>query len=76
MSEIVPVRDNPLTTFIPEKTKQNQAKADALIDYAIKVKDWPLVEQAIDAKIEEQKKFVEWWTENVRRPGRVKHESN
>jgi hypothetical protein len=36
------------------------------------VKNWPLVEEAIDAKIEDQIEFVVWWNEKVRaahRPG-------
>src|SRR3954466_10308314 len=45
--------------------KVEQAKADAIINYAAKVKDWPLLEQAVDLKIEEQKAFVHWWEENV-----------
>jgi hypothetical protein len=30
------------------------------------MKDWPLLEQAVEAKIEEQAEFVEWWSESVR----------
>jgi phage N-6-adenine-methyltransferase len=50
-----------------------QAKADALIGYAAKVKDWPLLEDAVDQKIAQQAEFVEWWGENVsvrQSPGR------
>ena len=42
---------------------------DALINYAKAIKDWPLLEQAVDAKIEEQEEFVTWWGEKVRDKG-------
>jgi len=45
--------------------KAEQAKADAIIRYAAKVKDWPLLAEAVDRKIEEQAEFVRWWDENV-----------
>ena len=31
---------------------------------------WPLLEQAVDAKIEEQEEFVRWWGGNVQTQGR------
>jgi hypothetical protein len=41
----------------------------AAIDYGIKeakrIKDWPALEEAVDAKIEEQINFVAWWKGNV-----------
>jgi len=33
------------------------------------MQDWPILEEAIDAKIEDQAEFVAWWDENVRRSG-------
>lgn len=35
---------------------RDREKADA---------DWPLLEKAVDQKIEEQEEFVRWWRENV-----------
>lgn len=58
-----------LTDFKPEVAKANDAKADALIAYARKVKDWPLLEQAVEAKIQNQAEFVKWWDANVRGKG-------
>lgn len=49
----------------PELMRQEQAKAEAIIDYGIKIRDWPLVAKAIEAKIEQQREFVEWWTARV-----------
>ena len=60
---------NSITEFKPQEAKARDAKADAVIDYAKKVKDWPTLEAAVDAKIADQKEFVGWWRENVRRPG-------
>jgi hypothetical protein len=60
-----------ITNFKPEEAKANDAKADALIAYAKKVKDWPLLAEAIDAKLALQGEFVTWWEKNVRGPGKV-----
>jgi phage N-6-adenine-methyltransferase len=66
MSAVIPFRGNALATpFAPEQTREFQAKADAMIAFATKLKDWPLLEQAVDAKIEDQKEFVRWWDEHV-----------
>lgn len=53
--------------------RQEQAKANAIIDYGIELRDWPLVIAAIEAKIEQQREFTQWWTIRVtirHRPGR------
>lgn len=57
------------TEFQPQQAKQNDAKANAFIDYAKKVQDWPLLESAVDQKIEDQDEFVCWWKNNVRSAG-------
>jgi phage N-6-adenine-methyltransferase len=49
----------------PERMRQEQAKADAIIQYARKVKNWPLLEEAVALKIADQRAFVQWWRENV-----------
>jgi phage N-6-adenine-methyltransferase len=49
--------------------RTRQAKADALIDYGAKIRDWPLIEQAVDAKIADQREFVDWWDDTVRPAG-------
>jgi phage N-6-adenine-methyltransferase len=43
----------------------SQAKIDTIIDYARRVKDWPLLEEAVDAKVDEQGQFVAWWDETI-----------
>lgn len=59
-----------VTEFRPEKAKVAIAKTDAIIEYAERLKDWPLLYQAVELKIEEQAEFVQWWRERVRGDGR------
>lgn len=54
----------------PEVMREEQAKAQAIIEVAAKLKDWKLLEQAIDAKIGQQIEFCQWWLESVRERGR------
>jgi DNA N-6-adenine-methyltransferase (Dam) len=49
--------------------KIEQARATAIIEFAAKVKDWLLLGQAVDRKIEDQSEFVRWWKETVRGRG-------
>jgi hypothetical protein len=54
-----------LTTFRPEHAKRLDAEADALIRLAKEAEDWPLLEEAVDVKIENQRRLVEHWRETV-----------
>ena len=65
MTDITTIRSGELTQFTPDETKTRQAKIDAVVDFARKVQDWPMMEQAIDEKIADQEEFVRWWAENV-----------
>lgn len=58
-------RQSAIVPSIPLSPLAWIAKADALIDYAAKVEDWPLLEEAVDAKIVEQARIVAWWDERV-----------
>lgn len=58
-----------LVAFDPASAVANDAKADGVIAYAKRVKDWPTLEAAIDRKIEDQAEFVRWWKETVGPPG-------
>lgn len=58
-----------IALFKPEETLQREAKTDAVIDYAKKVKDWPTLEAAIEQKMKDQAEFVEWWNKDVRKKG-------
>ena len=55
--------------FEPQTAKRKDAQTTAVIEYAQRMRDWPLLEQAVEAKIEEQAEFVEWWGKAVQRPG-------
>ena len=69
MTALVKQRGGLPTKFKPEKAKENDAKADAVIRYAKAVKDWPMLEAAVEKKMEDQAKLVQWWKENVRKKG-------
>lgn len=58
------------TQFNPAESKHRQIDADAAIQKATALKDWPSLERAIEIKIDEQQDFVRWWDENVRGDGR------
>lgn len=66
MNDLIQHAFGALTDFKPEEAKAIDAKADALIAYAKKVKDWPLLEEAVEVKIQNQREFVKWWDDNVR----------
>lgn len=58
-----------VANYQPQEAKRNIAKDDALIDFAKRTRDWPLLEQAVDAKLDDQEEFVRWWDERVRPHG-------
>lgn len=76
MNELIHSAVGDLTEFRPQEIRTDQAKLDALISYAAEVKDWPLLEEAIDLKMEQQGKFKGWWDINVRSAGNptISHE--
>lgn len=65
MSAVVERRSTELAEFDPAGAKTQDAKLDAVIEYAKRVQDWPLLEQAVDQKVEEQAEFVKWWDDNI-----------
>lgn len=65
MGAVVERRSTELAEFDPAAAKTRNAKLDAVIEYAKKVRDWPALEQAVDLKIEEQAEFVRWWDDNL-----------
>jgi phage N-6-adenine-methyltransferase len=67
--EVVPTETGSVTIFQPEQALKRDSEADAVIAYAKRVRDWTMLEAAIDQKLEDQQAFVEWWRANVRRKG-------
>jgi phage N-6-adenine-methyltransferase len=65
MNELAVPIASEVAVFDPQKTKRTDAQADAIIDYAKRIKDWPLLERAVDEKIEQQREFVGWWRDLV-----------
>ena len=65
MSEIAQIGRRDVAAFNPSAVLGNQAKLDAIIEYAKKIKDWPLFVEAVDAKLDEWQEFVAWWDEEV-----------
>jgi phage N-6-adenine-methyltransferase len=49
--------------------RQRDIEADFIIGFAKKTLDWPLLEKAVDKKIEDQQEFVRWWIDSVRKKG-------
>lgn len=74
MNDISLIQPGDLTRFDPQRTRVLDAKAKAIMDYAAKVKDWPLLQDAISRKVDEQEEFVRWWDEAVsKRHGLNRH---
>ena len=63
-----------LEQFDPERYHLKQAALDYSIEHAKRIKDWPALEKAIDAKIDEQRKFIGWRTAHIQ--GRGQPEKN
>lgn len=55
--------------FDPARYRLNDAGLDFTIEHARRIKDWPALEAAVDAKIEEQRKFITWRDANIRGRG-------
>ena len=53
------------TDFKPEEAKSRDAKADAVIDYAKKVRDWPSLEAAVEKKMEDQAEFRTYFSHDA-----------
>ena len=51
--------------FDPERYRLKQAALDYTIEHAKRIRDWPMLEKAVDDKLTEARKFVAWWKANV-----------
>jgi hypothetical protein len=58
-----------LEQFDPERHRFKIAAIEYGIKEAKRIKDWPMLEKAVDAKIEEQHKFVAWRESVIRGVG-------
>lgn len=71
MSELPAVADLRRSVATPQTIGVRQVMADGIIAVAAKAKDWPLLHEAVDIKIEDQREFLEEWDRKVKegRPG-------
>lgn len=58
--------------FDPGRHRLTVAAIDYSIEEAKRLRDWPALEAAVDAKIEEQVRFVAWWKGNIRSQGEAR----
>lgn len=65
MSDVIRAKRAEVTQFDPERYRLNDAALDFGIDEAKLIKNWPALEEAVDVKIDEQRKFVAWWRATV-----------
>lgn len=63
--EIINRPNGEVMKFEPHAVLTKDAKADAIIELAKRTKDWPLLERAVEAKLDDQEDFVNWWREKV-----------
>lgn len=68
--EIALPRGRAIANFDPKAARRADKQADALLKYAAEVKDFTLIETAVDAKLTNQEEFVGWWSGNVRGKGK------
>jgi phage N-6-adenine-methyltransferase len=72
-------RQRGVVPFDPAGAGDRDADANGVILRAQKVKDWPMLEWAVDQKIEDQREFVAWWQATVtprQSPGRGGNKSS
>jgi len=74
--EIVSRQADELVVFEPKETRIKDAKLNAVIEYAKRMKDWPLLERAVDEKVEEQAEFVRWWADTIRGKGKKRNNAD
>jgi phage N-6-adenine-methyltransferase len=66
---VVISRRGEVVDFNPERHRVTVAALDFGIKEAKRIRHWPTLEEAVDYKIEEQRKFVAWWGATVQRAG-------
>ena len=72
MNELVIAERRALVRAHPERMREEQAQADAMIQTAAAMQCWPELEHAVDIKLAQQQEFVAWWAGRVRSQGEVR----
>jgi len=65
MNELATSGGRDVAVFDPKAAATKDAKLDAVIDYAKRVKDWETLEAAVEQKVEQIREFVGWWGDAV-----------
>lgn len=65
MNELATSGGRDVALFDPKQAATKDAKLDAVIDYARRVKDWETLEAAVDQKVDQIREFVGWWKDTV-----------
>jgi hypothetical protein len=65
LSELATSGGRDVAVFDPKAAATKDAKLDAVIEYARRVKDWETLEAAVDQKVEQIREFVGWWGDAV-----------
>jgi phage N-6-adenine-methyltransferase len=60
-----PPSSSSIEQFDPGRHRLNIAALDYGIEEAKRIRDWPVLEKAVDEKLTEQIKFVAWWKGHV-----------
>jgi len=60
-----PPSSQEIAEYKPARHRLAVAALDFGIEEAKRIKDWPALEEAVDAKIAEQHKFIAWWKATV-----------
>jgi hypothetical protein len=54
-----------LIEWEPQQARQREAGAEMVKTYAAAVKDWEMLDRAVEQQIADQRNLVEWWDENT-----------
>ena len=66
MAALLPIHGGSVTLFEPRQTREKLAELEGDIVRFRALKDWPQLDEAVAAKIEEQQAFVANWDASVR----------
>jgi hypothetical protein len=59
-----------LVQWEPQQARKREALAEAVKAYARAVRDWDLLDRAVEQQISDQRNLVEWWDKHVQKEGK------
>jgi hypothetical protein len=75
MNDLTTTGSRDVEQFDPERFKVEQAAIDFTIEEAKLMQKWDVLEQAVDFKIDQQRRFIAWRDANIRGAGQPKKNS-